>query len=130
MIKRAGIFNVVILFSLILAAPLLSGCFALLAGGAIGYEVSADSVKADFDTSYDRAFNVSLDVAKAMIGSIDMSDKAAGWIKSESESNNVAIHIVKLTEETVQVTVSARKYAAPKVQFARNILANISKKLK
>ncbi len=130
MIKRTGIFNVAILFSLILATPLLSGCFALLAGGAIGYEVSPDSVKADFDTSYDRAFNVSLDVAKAMIGSIDMSDKTAGWIKSESESNNVAIHIVKLTEETVQVTVSARKYATPRVQFARNILAKISKKLK
>ncbi len=130
MIRRAGIFNVAILFVMILAAPLLSGCFALLAGGAIGYEVSSDSVKADFDTSYDRAYNVSLDVAKAMIGSIDMSDKAEGWIKSESEDNNVAIHIVKLTEETVQVTVSARKYATPRVQFARNILAKISKKLK
>jgi hypothetical protein len=130
MIKRAGIFKVAILFSLILAVPLLSGCFALLAGGAIGYTVSADSVKADFDASYDRAFNVSLDVAKAMIGSIDVSDKATGWIKSESEDNNVAIHIVKLTEGTVQVTVSARKYATPRVQFARNILAKISKKLK
>lgn len=130
MIKRSRIFNVAILFSLILAVPLLSGCFALLAGGAIGYEVSPDSVKADFDTSYDRAYNVSLDVAKRMIGTVDISDKAAGWIKSESEGNNVAIHIVKLTEETVQVTVSARKYATPRVQFARNILANISKKLK
>jgi len=130
MINRAGIFKVAILFSLILTVPLLSGCLALLAGGAIGYEVSADSVKADFDTSYDRAYNVSLDVAKDMIGTIDTSDKAAGWIKSESENNNVAIHIVKLTEETVQVTVSARKYATPRVQFARNILANISKKLK
>lgn len=130
MIKRAGILKLTILFSLILAAPLLSGCFALLAGGAIGYTVSADSVKADFDTSYDRAYNVSLDVAKAMIGTIDVSDKATGWIKSESEGNNVAIHIAKLTEETVQVTVSARKYATPRVQFARNILANISKKLK
>jgi hypothetical protein len=130
MIKRTRIFKVVILFAMILAAPLLSGCFALLAGGAIGYEVSSDSVKADFDTSYDRAYDVSLDVAKAMIGTIDMSDKATGWIKSESEGNNVAIHIVKLTEETVQVTVSARKYATPRVQFARNILANISKKIK
>lgn len=130
MVKRAVIFNAAILFSFILAAPLMSGCFALLAGGAIGYEVSPDSVKADFDTSYDRAFNVSHDVAKAMIGSIDMSDKESGWIKSESESNNVAIHIVRLTEKTVQVTVSARKYATPRVQFARNILAKISKKLR
>jgi len=130
MVKRTGIFKVAMLFSLILAAPLLSGCFALLAGGAVGYEVSPDSVKADFDASYDRAYNASLDVAKAMIGTIDMADKVGGWIKSESEDNNVAIHIVKLTEETVQVTVSARKYATPRVQFARNILANISKKLR
>ena len=128
--KSMGIFNVVIFSVMILAASLLSGCFALLAGGAIGYTVSADSVKADFDTSYDRAYKVSLDVAEAMIGTIDMSDKAAGWIKSESEGNNVAIHLVKLTEETIQVTVSARKYATPRVQFARNILASISKKLK
>lgn len=130
MTKKTGILNAAILFSLILAVPLVSGCVALLAGGAIGYEVSADSVKADFDASYDRAYTVSLDVANAMIGTVDLADKAAGWIKSESEGNNVAIHIVKLTEETTQVTVSARKYAAPRVQFARNILANISKKLK
>ena len=100
-----------------------------MAGGAVGYAVSADSVKADFDTSYEKACSVSLDVAKAMIGSIDMSDKATGWIKSESEGNNVAIHIVKLTEGTMQITVSARKYATPRAQFARNILAKISKKL-
>ena len=130
MIKRAGIWNAAILFSLILSIPLLSGCFALLAGGAIGYEVGADSVKADFDTSYDRAYDVSLKVAKEIIGTFDMVDKAAGWIKSKSEGNNVAIHVVKLTEETVQVTVSARKYTTPRVQFARDILANISKKLK
>jgi hypothetical protein len=130
MSKRAGVFNAVMFFSLILAVPVLSGCVALLAGGAIGYTVSADSVKADFDTSYDRAYNASLDVAKAMIGTIDMSDKAEGWIKAESEGNNVAIHIVKLTKDTMQVTVSARKYGTPRAQFARNILANISKKLK
>jgi len=129
MTKRTGIFGAVMLFSLILTAPLLSGCGALLVGGAIGYTVSADSVKADFDTSYEKAYNASLDVIKAMVGSIDMSDKATGWIKSESEGNNVAVHIVKLTEETVQVTVSARKYATPRAQFARNILAKISKKL-
>lgn len=128
MIKKISILLTVM--ASILAVPLLSGCFALLAGGAVGYTVSADSVKADFDTSYDRAFDISLNVAETMIGTVDMSDKATGWIKSESEGNNVAIHIVRLTEETMQVTVSARKYSTPRVQFARNILASISKKLK
>ena len=129
MIKRTGIFNAAVLFTLLLAAPLFSGCAALLVGGAIGYEVSPDSVKADFDTSYDNAFNISFDVAKS-IGSIETSEKPTGWIKFLTDKNNVAIHIVKLTEETVQVTVSARKYATPRVQFARNILAKIGNKIK
>ncbi len=128
MIKKARIVMTVIVAAL--TAPLLTGCFALLAGGAIGYEVSADSVKAQFDSSYEKAYKVSLDVANAMVGTIDMTDETAGWIKSESEGNNVAIHIVKLTDKAVEITVSARKYATPRVQFARNILAKISKKLK
>ena len=119
-----------IVVALILVVPLLSGCFALLAGGAIGYEVSADSVKAQFDSSYERAYKASLDVAKAMVGTIDMADETTGWIKSSSENNNVAIHIVKQTDKTVEITVSARKYATPRVQFAKDILAKISKKLK
>ncbi len=128
MIKKTGI-GVIVVAS-ILAVPLLSGCFALLAGGAIGYTVSADSVKAEFDSSYEKAYKASLDVAKAMVGTIDMADETTGWIKSESEDNNVAIHIVKQTDKTVEITVSARKYATPRVQFAKDILAKISKKLK
>jgi Protein of unknown function (DUF3568) len=121
---------VITMVASILAVPLFSGCFALLAGGAIGYGVSPDSVKANFDTSYDRAYDVSLDVTKAMSGTINMTDQTTGWIKSTSEGYDVAIHIVKLTESTVQVTVSARKFATPRVQFARNVLAKISRKLK
>ena len=128
MIKKTGIAVVVV--ASILTVPLLSGCFALLAGGAIGYTVSADSVKAEFDSSYEKAYKASLDVALAMVGTIDMADETTGWIKSESEDNNVAIHIVKQTDTTVEITVSARKYAAPRVQFAKDILTKISKKLK
>ena len=120
----------VIVVASIFAVPFLSGCFALLAGGAIGYEVSADSVKAQFDSSYERAYKASLEVAKAMVGTIDMADEAGGWIKSNPEENNVAIHIVKQTDKTVEITVSARKYATPRVQFAKDMLAKISRKLK
>ncbi len=114
----------------ILAMPLLSGCIALLAGGVIGFEVSADSVKAQFYTSYERAYRVSLDVANDMVGSVNMADEATGWIKFDSQDNNVAIHIVKQTDRTVEITVSARKYGTPRVQFARDILAKIARKLR
>jgi Protein of unknown function (DUF3568) len=115
----------------ILAMPLFSGCFALLAGGAIGYEVSPDSVKADFDTTYDRAYDVSLDVAKSMSEAVNVADQTTGWIKFTSmEEYAVAIHVVKATDQSAQVTVSARKYSTPRVQYARNVLAKIGKKLK
>jgi Protein of unknown function (DUF3568) len=115
----------------ILAAPLFSGCFALLAGGAIGYEVSPDSVRADFDTNFDRAYDASLDVAKAMLGTVHLADQTEGWIKFTSgEEYNVAIHIIKVTDNAVQVIVSSRKYSTPRVQYARNVLAKIGKKLK
>ncbi len=119
-----------IVVALILVIPLLTGCAALLVGGAVGYMVSPDSIKGQFDSSYEKAYKVSLNVAKSMVGSIDMADEATGWIKSESEDNNVAIHIVKQTDKTVEITVSARKYTTPRVQFAKDILYNISKKLK
>lgn len=128
MIKKTRIITAAI--ALILTVHFLSGCLALVAGGAIGYTVSADSVKAEFVTSYEKAYKASLDTAKAMVGTIDMADETTGWIKSESEDNNVAIHIVKQTDKTVEITVSARKYATPRVQFAKDILAKISKKLK
>ena len=114
---------------LIFAVPLLSGCFALLAGSAIGYELSADSVKADFDCSYKKAYKVSLDVVKAMVSKTDIADETSGWIKFSSENNNVAIHIVKQTDKTVEIMISARKYATPRVQFAKDILIKISKKI-
>jgi hypothetical protein len=67
---------IITMITLILAVPILSGCFALMAGGAIGYTVSGDSVKAQFESSYERAYKASLDVAKAMVGTIDMADEA------------------------------------------------------
>ena len=125
MSKKIGI-----VVAFMLAMPLLSGCLALLAGGAVGYEVSSDSVKGHFDCSYEKAYKASLDVAKSMVGSINMADEVTGWIKYESEDNIVAVHIVRLTDKTMEITVSARKYATPRVQFARNILDTIGKKLK
>lgn len=59
-----------------------------------------------------------------------MEDEVGGWIKFDTEKYNVAIHVEKLTEKTVQITVSARKHTLPRVQFARDVLAKIDKRLK
>ena len=114
---------------LVATVPMLSSCAALLIGGVAGYEVSADSVKADLDVSYDRAYDAALESIRAMGGeSIDKKDE--GWVKSNVNNYTVAVHIVKLTEKTTRVTVSARKFTLPKSQYARDILAKILVRVK
>lgn len=121
--KQGLIFGVLIMFS-----PVLSGCW-FLAGGAAGYEVSADSVRGHFDTTFEHAYQVSRKVIRSL-DNTTMEDEKGGWLKANIEDHNVAVHIEKLTARTVRVTVSARKYALPKAQFARNILDKISDRLK
>ena len=115
----------------ILAAgiPFLSGCLALLIGGAVGYEVSPDSVRAQFDTPYNRAYEVSLSTIRSL-GKTDMEDEKGGWVKAIIDKHDVAVHVEQLTERATQITVSARRYVLPKVQFARDIMSRISRKLK
>ena len=114
---------------LVLTVPLFSSCTALLIGGAIGYEISSDSVKADVDTSYDRAYDASLETIRAM-GGLSIDKKTEGWVKSDLNNYNVAVHLEKLTEKTVRITISARKYALPKPQYARDVLVKILNRLK
>ncbi len=113
---------------LIMISPLLSGCW-FLAGGVAGYEVSADNVKGHFDTSFEEAYQVSLRLMQSL-GKTNLEDEKGGWIKADIDNHIVALHIEKLTERTVQITVSARKYTIPKPQFARNILDKISSRLR
>jgi hypothetical protein len=118
-----------ILTSLLLSVVLFSGCAAILLGGAVGYEVSADSVKTDVDASYDRTYDASLETIRA-IGGLSVDKKEEGWVKSDLNNYNVAVHVDKLTEKTTRITVSARQYALPKPQYARDVLAKILKRIK
>lgn len=123
MVKRLVVFCI-----MLSTLPLLSGCWFLV-GGAVGYEVSPDSVRGHFDTSFIRAYSVSLDVMRKH-GKTTIEDEKKGWIKADFDNYNAAVHIEQLTERTVQITISARKYALPKPQFARDILSKISRRLK
>ena len=118
-----------ILSLMIVAVPLLSSCAALLIGGVAGYEVSADSVKANVDTSYDRAYDASLEAIRQM-GGLSVDKKDEGWIKSDKDNYAVAVHIEKVNEKTVKITVSARKLTLPKPQYARDVLVKILQRVK
>ena len=118
-----------VLSLMVSAIGLFSGCAAILIGGVAGYEVSADSVKADVDTSYSRAYDASLEALREM-GGLSIDKKDEGWVKSDKDNYNVAVHIVKITDKTMRITVSARKLALPKPQYARDVLVRILKRVK
>jgi hypothetical protein len=121
--------KVFILSLLVLSVPLFSSCTTLLIGGAAGYEASADSVKADVDVSYDRAYDASLETIRSM-GGLSIDKKTEGWVKSDVNKYDVAVHIEKVTEKTIRITVSARQDFLPKSQYARDVLAGILRRVK
>ena len=117
---------------LLMLCPFLAGCWFLVgaaAGGATAMGVSPDSTVSHFDTSFDRAYSVSLSVIRSM-GKTSMEDQKGGWIKAEAQNHLVAVHVEELTEKTVKVTVSARKSGVPKVKFAREIMERIANRLR
>ncbi|MCM8770413.1 MAG: hypothetical protein NC936_00895 [Candidatus Omnitrophica bacterium] len=117
------------LFFFLFLALSNSGCFWLLAGGAAGYEISPDSVEASFDTSFSRAYRESVAVLRKL-GKTTMEDERGGWVKVEFDNYKVAVHIQQQTANSVKITVSARKFATPRSQKARDILDMIAARLR
>ena len=115
---------------LLLLFPVMnSGCFWLVAGGAAGYGVSPDSAEQSFDTSFSRAYRESLVVLREW-GDTTMEDERGGWVKAEYDNYQVAAHITQKTAGSVEIAVSARKYATPRPKTAQEILNRIAKLLR
>ena len=122
--------NKIFIFSfLVLMGGLFSGCASFFTGGVAGYEVNAGSAKADVDVSYARAYDASLETIRAMYG-ISEDNKGQGWVKTQLHHHYVTVHIEKLHEGAVRITVSARRYAVLKAQYARDVLARIIERIK
>jgi uncharacterized protein involved in outer membrane biogenesis len=116
-IRSAGIYG---------AATILGVAF--LPAGVAGVLTAKDYSQFDFNTSVDKAYNISLDVLKQM-GTIKSEDKTAGVIKGKIDKNDITIKIEK-KEKVTQVTVSARKFMLPQAQVAGGVMYKISEKLK
>jgi hypothetical protein len=117
---------------LIMVVPLVSGCWFLVgagAGGATVYEVSTGTVTANYDARFDRAFDVSLSILRSK-GKTKTEDSVGGWVKADIGERDVAVHVERLTEKAVKVTVSARKGVLPDGDFARGIMTDISNRLR
>jgi hypothetical protein len=119
------------LFSFILLSYFLSlicGCAPLIIGAAAGglgaYAVSSDTVQGDTDKNYAALWDSALSVSRAY-GLIQKEDAATGSIELGAQSSKVWIKLVRLTQATTRLKVSARKYHFPNMQLAQDIFVRI-----
>lgn len=119
------------IFSFILFGCLLisiCGCAPLIIGAAAGglgaYAVSRDTVQGDTDKNYEALWDSALSVAKSY-GLIQEENAAGGYIELGAQSSKVWIKLIRLTQATTRVKVSARKYYFPNMELAQDIFVRI-----
>lgn len=118
-------------FSFILAFYFLlsiCGCAPLIIGAAAGglgaYAVSRDTVQGNTDKDYDALWASALNIA-GLRGLIQKEDTASGEIELGVESSKVWIKLVRLTQATTRIKVSARRYHFPNMELAQDIFVKI-----
>ena len=105
-----------------------NGCAPLIIGAAVGggaaYMTSKDTMQIETDKSFDTMWNAALTVAKIR-GTIKQQDYSRGYVHVETDSGKVWINILRLTQATIRLKVSARKFHMPNIEAAQDICAKI-----
>ena len=116
------------LFIVTLVLPLVCGCAPLIIGAAAGglgaYGVRRDTVQGDTDKNYDALWESALNVAKAY-GLIQKEDASTGSLELGAQSSKVWIKLIRMTQATTRVKVSARKFHFPNMELAQDIFVKV-----
>ena len=127
MMKKAKLLLVV------LSCFMLSGCVALIVGGAVGavggYAISKDTIQGDSDTPYQKLWDAAAEVSR-MRGAIVLQDQARGILNLKVDKSKVYIRFIRLTEATTRVRVAARKYHMPDLTLAQDLFVKIIEEAK
>jgi hypothetical protein len=115
-----------------LISPLLLlnilGCAPLIVGAAVGavggYAASKDTIQGETDRSFDSLWNSALMVSKIR-GLVQQEDYAGGQIIVDVKPTKVWIRLVRLTQATTRIRVSARKYHMPNLELAQDLYVKI-----
>jgi len=106
----------------------VSGCAPLIIGAAAGglgaYAISKDTVQGDSDKSYDALWESAVSVA-GIRGIIQQENANTGYIELSAESSKVWIRLIRLTQATTRIKISARKYHFPNMELAQDIFVKI-----
>ncbi len=106
----------------------VTGCAPLIIGAAAGglgaYAISRDTVQGDSDKSYDALWESAVSVA-GMRGIIQQENANTGYIELSAESSKVWIRLIRLTQATTRIKISARKFHFPNIGLAQDIFVKI-----
>ncbi len=109
------------------------GCAPLIIGAAVGavggYAVSKDTIQGETDGNYDLFWNSALMVSRIR-GIVKLEDYAKGYIDLDVSNSKVWIRLIRLTEATTRIRVSARKYHMPDLRLAQDIYVKILEQAK
>ena len=115
----------------LLVAPFMllniSGCWFIVGGaaGAAGaYAASKDTIQGDTDKPYDSLWNAALMISKIR-GTVTQEDYVKGYIELQADSNKVWIKLLRMTQATTRLKVSARKHHLPNLELAQDLYAKI-----
>ena len=121
------------LLLVVLSCFMLSGCIALIVGGAVGavggYAVSRDTIQGDSDTPYQKLWDTATEVSR-MRGAIVLQDQTRGILNLKVDKSKVYIRFIRLTEATTRVRVAARKYHMPDLTLAQDLFVKIIEEAK
>ncbi|MDD5464850.1 MAG: DUF3568 family protein [Candidatus Omnitrophica bacterium] len=113
--------GLMLLVSVYGCAPLIIGAAA---GGLGAYAISKDTVQGDTDKNYEALWESALNVSRTY-GLIQQENAGTGYIELGAQSTKVWIKLVRLTQATTRVKVSARKYHFPNMELAQDIFVKI-----
>lgn len=105
----------------------IMGCIFVLGGaaGALGaYGISKDTIQTETDKPYDMLWNSALTVSRIR-GTIIQEDSQKAYIELQVESSRVWIRLIRLTQVTTRIRISARKYHLPNLGLAQDIFVKI-----
>jgi hypothetical protein len=118
----------VLLLTLALFTANLTGCAPLIIGAAAGglgaYAISKDTVQGESDRSFEALWESAVTVSRIR-GVIKQDDASRGHIELVVDGAYVWINIIRLTQATTRVRISARKYHLPKLDLAQDMYVKI-----
>lgn len=115
---------------LVVTPAVLSGCAVLLLGGgaAGGYAISKDSIEGVVDGRKDRIYKKALESVRSK-GLVKTQNQELGEIEALVQESTVKVKIEQVTERSVKLRVSARKYKFPRIKIAQEVYTDIIKRV-